>query len=74
MVPSDLQSENITVSKSESFEIYRQTIRPPDQVGIVRLFEALWMVLRRGRFTGQVTLHLNQGGIRDIVTEQKIEK
>lgn len=74
MPPNDLHIENFPVTKSETVEIFRQTIRPPDQIGIPRLLEALWSVLRRGRFTGHVTVHLNQGGVRDIVTEQKLEK
>lgn len=72
MAPNDLQAENIPVVKSETVKTFRQTIRPPEQIGVPRLLEALWAVLRRGRFTGHVTVHLNQGGVRDIVTEQRL--
>jgi hypothetical protein len=72
MTPNDLQADNIPVAKSETVRTFRQTIRPPDQLSIAALMEALWAVLRRGRFTGHVTVHLNQGGVRDIVTEQRL--
>ena len=72
MTPNDLQSDEIPVTKSETIKTFRQTIRPPDQITIPRLLEALWTVLRKGRFTGHVTVHLNQGGVRDIVTEQRL--
>lgn len=72
MTLNDLQSDDIPVTRSETIKTFRQTIRPPEQIGVPRLLEALWAVLRRGRFTGHVTVHLNQGGVRDIVTEQRL--
>jgi hypothetical protein len=72
MTSGDLEAAEIPVTKSETVHLYRQTIKPPDQIGIPRLLEALWTVLRKGRFTGHVTVHINQGGVRDIVTEQKL--
>lgn len=72
MTPNDLEEANIPTSKTETVHLFRQTIKPPDQIGIPRLLEALWSVLRKGRFTGHVTVHINQGGVRDIVTEQRL--
>jgi hypothetical protein len=75
MTPNDLEEPRIPdaiITKKETVHTYRQTIKPPDQIGMPRLFEALWSVLRKGRFTGHVTVHLNQGGVRDIVTEQRL--
>lgn len=69
---NDVEAENLPLVNSESVHTFRQTFRPPTQIGIPRLLEALWIVLRKGRFTGLVTLHINQGGVRDIVTEQKL--
>lgn len=74
MTQADLRDDNIPVAKTETITTLRQTIRPPDQNGIPRLLEALWAIMRRGKFTGHVTLHLNQGGVRDIVTEERISE
>lgn len=72
MTPEDIQSTELPLVNQESIHIFKQTFRPPSQIAIPRLLEALWTVLRKGRFSGIVTLHLNEGGVRDIVTEQKL--
>lgn len=69
---TDIEAENLPLVNSETVHTFRQTFRPPTQIGIPRLMEALWTVLRRGKFTGVVTWHVNQGGLRDVVTEQKL--
>lgn len=60
----------IPVAHAEQFATYRQVIRPPDQEGVALLLTALHRILRSQRFTGKVTLNLNQGGVRDLITEQ----
>lgn len=60
----------IPVSSSEQFATYRQVIRPPNQEEIAYLLAALHRILRSQRYTGKITLNLNQGGVRDIITEQ----
>lgn len=71
MTPNDLKTE-IPIEKKEMIHTFRQTIRPVAQTGVPGLMETLWDSLRKGRFTGNVTVHMNQGGVRDIVTEQKV--
>jgi hypothetical protein len=34
----------------------------------------MWNVMRRGKFTGVVTMTLNAGGVRGIVTEEITSK
>jgi hypothetical protein len=66
-----MDATDIPVVKSEQFGTYRQVIRPTSQDQISALLTALHKILRLKKFTGHITMFLNQGGVREIVTEQK---
>jgi hypothetical protein len=74
MTGADFQAENVEVIKTETVTTLRQTIHVPDQIGVPRVLEAMWAVMRKGKFTGHFTVNINQGGVRGIVTEQLITK
>ena len=65
-----MQEDEIPVVKSEQFATYRQHIRPSSQSQLSALLSALTEALRLKRFTGQVVMKVNQGGIREIITDQ----
>jgi hypothetical protein len=66
-----MEESEIPVVRSEQFGTFRQVIRPKSQDQIAALLQLLHKVLRLNKFTGHITMHLNQGGVREIVTEQK---
>jgi hypothetical protein len=74
MTPTDFEDSNIQVMKEENIHTLRQAIRVPEQMSVPRVLEAMWSLMRKGKFTGQFTVHLNQGGVKGIVTEQLISK
>ena len=51
MTLNDLLAEDVNVSKKEKIETIRQVIQIPEQLAVPRILEAMWAVLRRGRFT-----------------------
>lgn len=61
---------DIKVDRREHFATYRQVIRPHAADEAADLITSLYRALRIQKFTGPVTINMNQGGIRDIVTEQ----
>jgi len=73
MTPEDIHSD-VDIMKTERIETLRQAIRVPEQLSVPRVLEAMWAVMRKGKFTGHFTVHMNQGGVKGIVTEQLISK
>ena len=65
-----VNEDEIPVIKSEQFATYRQHIRPSSQSQLSALLSALIEALRLKRFTGQVVMKINQGGVREIITDQ----
>ena len=61
-----MAESEIQVVKSEQFGTYRQTIRPATQEQIPAIVDALHKILRLKRFTGVITEHWNQGGVRTL--------
>ena len=74
MPPVDLHADDVEVMKTEKIETLRQAIRVPEQLTIPRVLTAMWDIMRKGKFTGHFTVHMNQGGVKGIVTEQLISK
>lgn len=68
---SNLPDGEIPVVKTEQFATFRQVIRPKVQSEVHILIVSILRHLRLGRFTGRMTIEVNQGGVREIVTEQK---
>jgi hypothetical protein len=74
MTPADFEAKEVDVMKTETIHTLRQAIRVPEQVSVPRVLEAMWAVMRRGKFTGHFTVHMNQGGVRGIESEQILSK
>lgn len=71
---TDFHTKDVDVVSTEKIETLRQVVHIPEQIAVPRILEAMWNVMRRGKFTGVVTMTLNAGGVRGIVTEEITSK
>jgi hypothetical protein len=66
-----MEEEEINATtKAEQFATFRQTITPHDQSDVAEILGTLIKMYRMSKVTGSLTVHFNQGGIRNLTTDQ----
>jgi len=66
-----MEEEEINAStKSEQFVTFRQTITPHEQISVPDIITTLLKMYRASKVTGSLTIHFNQGGVRNFTTDQ----
>ncbi len=62
--------EQIPISKSEQFKVFRQEIKPATLEELLAFLTAMDGEIREKKFTGKLTIDWHEGGKRRIVAEQ----
>lgn len=83
MTPADFEDEGVRVAQSAEVTLFRQRLQlihdeqslPPEErhQRFLARVDRMFRLMRLGKFTGFIAIHLVQGGIKKIETEQEMK-
>ena len=81
MTPTDFEDEGIRIAQSAEVKLFRQRIQlQEDEQSLpaeerhkrfLGRIDRMFKLMRLGKFTGHIKIHLVQGGVKKIETEQE---
>lgn len=69
--PPALEDESIQIVKTSELTLFRQIVRLTTQEEFVSVVERMWILMRKGKFTGRMIVSWNMGGVSQIETEEE---